>query len=167
MNRPRLMLAAALGGCLTLALAASSGQDSAGKVILLNVSQGQLPGDTGLDDKTFPEIVANVSELGGKGLKIAFAAGDSFGSKTGTNKNWKRFALLRFDAVNTSKADVKLELVVVHARSTSYQTRVAMPIKLKPGKNEVKVGIDEMTNVNGSAPNLADVVKWYISAVDK
>jgi hypothetical protein len=40
---------------------------------------------------------------------------------------------------------------------------VVVPIKLKPGKNEVKIGIDEMTNVNGSAPNLAKVVKWYIN----
>ncbi len=37
-----------------------------------------------------------------------------------------------------------------------------IPIRLKPGKNEVKLGIDAMTNVNGSAPDLANVIRWFI-----
>src|SRR5262249_27025942 len=81
----------------------------------------------------------------------------------GANKDWKRFALFRCDAFNPSEKDVKLELAVVHSRSTNYQTRVIVPLRLRPGKNEVKIGIDEMLNVNGSAPNLANVVRWYIS----
>src|SRR5213075_2779337 len=60
------------------------------------------------------------------------------------------------------KEAVALDLTVVHSRSTSYQTRVVVPIKFKPGKNEVTIGTDEMTNVNGSAPNLASVTRWYI-----
>jgi hypothetical protein len=40
---------------------------------------------------------------------------------------------------------------------------VAHPIKLKPGKNEVKIGMDELANVNGSAPDLAHVTRWYIN----
>jgi hypothetical protein len=135
--------------------------------MLLNVSKGNLPTDTGLDDKTRPEIVDNVKEIGGKALKVAFAAGDSFGTVAGANKNWKRFSLFRFDALNPAATPVKLELTVVHARSTSYQTRVVMPIKLKPGRNEVKIGIDEMTNVIGSAPALDNVVKWYINDADR
>jgi hypothetical protein len=164
-HRRKLFLAAT--GCLVLGWALALGQESSPKSILLNVSKGQLPPDTGLDDKTTPEIVDNVKELPGKALKVAFAAGDSFGSKTSAGKDWKRFAFFRFDAFNPGKAGVALELVVVHARSTSFQTRVVMPIKLKPGKNEVKIGIDEMTNVNGSAPNLAKVVKWYIADADR
>src|SRR5438045_1248432 len=119
--------------------AATPGGAPGQKAVLLNVSAGQLPGDTGQDDKTFPEIVES-KELGGKALKVAFNKGDSFGSKTGNNKNWKRFAFFRFDAVNPSAKAVNLELTLVHGRSTSYQTRVVMPIKLKPGKNEVKLG---------------------------
>jgi hypothetical protein len=158
----------ALSGCLALGLALAVGQESSSKAILLNVSKGNLPTDTGMDDKTKPEIVENFKELGGrKALKVAFAAGDSFGARAGANKNWKRFALFRVDAFNASANPVKLELTVVHARSTSYQTRVVMPIKLKPGKNEVKIGIDEMANVNGSAPALDNVVKWYILDLEK
>ena len=83
-------------------------------------------------NKTKPEIVTNVPELGGKALKIPFAPGDSFGGRAGAHSNWKRFALFRFDAVNPSKNAVKLELTVVHARSTSYQTRVVMPSSRTP-----------------------------------
>src|SRR5262249_35475854 len=153
-----------LTGLLAVGMASSTGQAPAPaqgaqpKLYLLQVSKGQLPTDTGMDDKTKPEIVDNYKELGGgKALKIAFAAGDSFGIRPGQPKNWKQYALIRFDVFNTSKDPVALELVVVHARSTNYQTRVVHPVKLKPGKNEVKIGVDELANVNGSAPDLARV----------
>ena len=156
-----------LAGCALLPFADASGQAQGPKAVLLNVSKGQLPGDTGQDGKTFPEIVTDAkNELtGGKMLKIAFAPGDSFGSKAGANKNWKRFTLFRFDAL--AKEPITLDLTVVHGRTTSYQTRVDVPIKLKPGKNQIKIGIDEMSNVNGSAPDLNNVLKWYIGDVNK
>src|SRR5436309_11267665 len=124
-------------GCLALGIVSSPGQAPANKVFLLNVSKGQVPSDTGQDDKTKPEIVTNHPELGGKALKVAFAKGDSFGGRVGANKNWKRFAQFHFTAFNPSNEAVKLELAVAHGHSTSFQTRVAMPIKLKPGKNDV------------------------------
>ncbi|MBY0528513.1 MAG: hypothetical protein K2R98_34300 [Gemmataceae bacterium] len=165
MIHPRLIIVPLAIGCLSLALAPSSGQPPAGqKVYLLNFGKGQIPSDTGLDDKTTPEIVDS-KELGGKALKVAFAAGDSFGAKAGAAKNWKPFSALRFDVFNPSQGAVALELNVIHGRSTNYQTRVVVPIKLKAGKNEVKIGIDELTNVNGSAPDLANVVRWYIGDV--
>src|SRR6516162_555038 len=108
------------------------------KAVLLNVSAGQIPGDTGMDDKTKQEIV-ELKELGGKALKVPFAPGDSFGGNAGANRNWKRFAFLRFDVFNPSSALVALEVDVAHSRSSSYQTRVAVPVKVKPGKNQVKL----------------------------
>jgi hypothetical protein len=164
--RPTLAALALLGGAALLAVAPSRGQPPAPKLVLLNVSKGQLPSDTGMDDKTHPEIVDGVKELDGKAMKVAFAKGDSFGGKVGASlKNWKRFAAFRFDAVNPAQETVTLELAVSHARSTSFHTRIAVPIKLKPGKNEVKIGIDEMTNENGSAPDLANVTRWYLNDI--
>jgi hypothetical protein len=160
-------LLALLGGGLALGVSASLGQNAGGKTYLLNVGQGQLPPDTGQDDKTKPAIVTNVKELGGKALKVPFAPGDSFGARAGAVPNWKRFAFLRFGAFNPAAGPVALELTVAHARSAGYQTRVVVPIKLKPGKNEVRIGIDEMANVNGSAPDLAHVTRWYILDVDR
>jgi hypothetical protein len=149
-------------------LVPAAGQTVTGeKVALLNVSNGQLPADTGFDTKTVPVIVGDVKELGGKALKIAFAPRDSFGNKvSGPLGNWKRFARFHVDAVNPGASPVSLELTLVHARSGSYQTRVVVPFKLKPGKNEVSLPIDEMSNVNGSIPDLARVQKWYILDVD-
>jgi hypothetical protein len=163
MTRRWALRAAVLAGCLALGLASAPGQGPAPKAVLLDVGKGQLPPDTGQDDKTKPEIVEGFKGLGGgKALKVPFAPGDSFGARAGANANWKRFALFRFDAFNPAAQPVALELTLVHARSTSYQTRVVVPIKLKPGRNEVKLGIDEMTNVNGSAPALASVSRWYV-----
>src|SRR4051812_48943468 len=108
MTRRAALLTAALCGCLTLGPAPPPGQAPGGKLVLLNVSQGQVPSDTGQDDKTRPEIVDNVPELGsGKALKVAFAPGDSFGGKVGAGKNWKPFAQFRFDALNPGKQPVK------------------------------------------------------------
>lgn len=154
---PRLPLLLVLAAGLT-----AGAQDSA-RTYLLNVQAGQVPPDTGLEDKTRPEIVEGVKDLPGKALKVAFAPGDSIGSRPGLGQDWKKHAFVRFDAVNPGPADVALELTVIHSRSSSYQTRVVVPIKLKPGKTEVKLGIDEMVNVNGSAPDLSKVSKWYIN----
>ena len=63
-------------------------------------------------------------------------------------------------------APVALELAVVHARSAGYPTRVVVPVKLRPGKNEVRIATDEMTNANGSAPDLAHIVRWFILDAD-
>src|SRR5205823_6303801 len=121
--------------CLALAIAAPPDASSE-KAVLLNVSKGQLPSDTGQDDKTKPEIVDNFKELGGgKALKVAFNPADSFGGRVGSNKDWKRFARFRFDAYNPGKEAVSLSLNVVHSRSTSLQTRVVMPIKRRPGRS--------------------------------
>src|SRR5215472_4449725 len=105
-----LLLLLVLVGCLVLLPAPTAGQVPAEKMYLVNVSQGQIPPDTGLDDKTRMEIVDNFKDLGGgKALKVPFAPGDSFGSRGGGSTNWKRFAVLRFDAFNPSKDPVALE----------------------------------------------------------
>jgi hypothetical protein len=156
------LILAVLAGCVALPAGTAPGQEATQKVILLNVSRGQLPPDTGQEDKTHPEIVEDFKELGGKALKVPFARGDSFGGRAGSTTNWKRFAFFRFDAFNPEQEPVALELAIVHARSSSFQTRVVVPIKLKPGKSEVKLGVDEMLNVNGSSPDLAHVTRWYL-----
>src|SRR5689334_12377605 len=140
-----LLCCAAVGGLL-FPLAALGQADST-KEILLNVGKGQIPPDTGMDNQTKMEIVES-KELGGKALKVPFAPGDSFGIRPGPAKNWKPFVSLRFSAFNPAAGPVNLELALIHARSTSYQTRVSVPFTLKPGKNDVRLGIDEMTNVN-------------------
>ncbi len=161
-----MSLQSILAACLALvAVASSSAQSPVAKTILLNVSKDQLPPDIGSTDKTKPEIVDDFKGLGGKALKVPFDANDSFGAKAGANSNWKRQEFFRFDAFNPLKGGVVVELDVIHARSTNFNTRVVIPITLKPGRNEVKIGIAGMKNENGSVADLAHVERWYIADV--
>ncbi len=155
-----------LGSVAILAVALSSWQGSAAKTVLVNVTEGELPPDTGTDN-TVAEIVDDFKALGGKALKVSFAKNDSFGGKLrDSNKNWQRQRLFRFDAFSPAQGVVVVQLNFVHARSTDYRTRVVIPVRLQPGRNEVKIGIDEMKNENGSAADLADGVRGYISDLD-
>ena len=129
---------------------------------MLNVQQGQIPNDTGSDGATIMTI-EDCKELGGKALKVVFAKNDSFGDRQARVKNWKQFISLQFNAFNPSQQKVPLSLTVKHRRTTSFQTRVDFPFTLNPGKNEVHIGIDELTNVNGSTPDLSVVGKWYLA----
>jgi hypothetical protein len=137
------------------------GQTPSEKADLMNFAKGQTPSDTGSDKKIY--ALEEQSDLG-KALKVDFPAGDSFGDRSAKVTDWKRFAAVEFDAVNPGKENLKFGFNVAHRRSTSYQTRVEVPFTLKPGKNHVRLGIDEMSNVNGSAPDLAHVTRWYIAS---
>jgi hypothetical protein len=147
---------------LALAVLAAGGSAMARQEALFYAAQGQIPNDTGSDGAT-KMTIEDSKELGGKVLKVVFASGDSFGDRQARVKNWKPFIALQFDVLNPAKDDVRLTLTVRHKRTTSYQTRVDHPLTLKPGKNAVKIGIDELMNVNGSAPDLSEVGKWYLA----
>ena len=134
----------------------------AGKVALLSFAQGQLPNDTGSDGLTKFSIEEN-KELGGAALKVDFAPSDSVGVRSVSIKNWKPFTTVEFSVFNPTGEKINLGFNVAHKRSTSFQTRVEAVVALKPGRNDVRIGVDEMLNINGSAPDLANVVRWYIA----
>ena len=159
--RTSLLLLAAAG--LIVATASAPGQPPASRAYLLNVSRMQTFTDIGSDDKTKPELVEDFKELAGKALKVAFFKGDSVGDRVAKVKNWKPFATLRLTVFNPGKDTVTLGLNIFHARSTNYATRIEVPVVLKPGKNEVTIGIDELQNTNGSAPALTDIRRWYFA----
>jgi hypothetical protein len=162
--RTLLMLPAAVG--LIVVTVPSPGQAPASKAYLLNASKGQRFTEVGSDDKTKPEVVDDFKELGGKAVKVAISAGDSVGDRVAKVKNWKPFATWRATIFNPGKDTVKLGLNIFHARSTNYATRIEHPIVLKPGKNEVTIGIDELQNTNGSAPALNSIVRWYFADME-
>ena len=64
---------------------------------LLDFDKGQMPNDTGSDGATTYSI-EDSKELGGKVLKVVFAAGDSVGVRSSRVKNWKPFVSLEFEA---------------------------------------------------------------------
>ena len=154
-----------LTGVLLLAAAMSAREAWARKDALLNVTAGQIPNDTGSDGATKMTIEDN-AQLGGKALKVVFAPGDSFGVQSSKVRNWKPYITLEFEVLNPEKGDVGLQFNVKHKRTTSYQTRVEYGFTVKPGKNSIKIGLDEMSNVNGSAPDLSDAQRWYINPTE-
>ena len=152
-------------GLLVLLAALSACKAWACKDALLNVTGGQIPNDSGSNGAT-KMTIENNAQLGGKALKVVFAPGDSFGVRSSKVRNWKPYITLEFEVFNPEKGDVVLQFNVRHKRSTSYQTRVEQGFTVKPGKNSIKIGLDEMANVNGSAPDLSDAQRWYINPTE-
>jgi len=132
---------------------------------LLAPSQGQIPSDTASDGQT-KFAMEDVAALGGRALKVIFAPGDTFGDRMARVTNWKPFTALEFAALNPSQADVALTLVIRHQRTAGFPTRVDVPFVLKPGRNDVSLPIGDMTNTNGSAPDLAHVLRWYVATAE-
>ncbi|MFT4548629.1 MAG: hypothetical protein ACI8XO_004881 [Verrucomicrobiales bacterium] len=153
----------ALAGYLgSAALGQAPVRPSSSSATLLNVSGGAIPNDTGSGGLTKMSI-QELDALGDKALKVDFAAGDSFGDRSSKVKNWTAFESIQFQIFNPGNSKAILEFNVKHSRTSSYQTRVVWPIELKPGKNAVAIPIGELTNVNGSSPDLAKVIRWYIA----
>jgi hypothetical protein len=131
---------------------------------LLNIDEGQLPTDTGSDKTTFS--LEDSTGLGGRALRVVYATGDSFGDRIAKVTDWKPFTSLEFTAYNPGPQDVRLVLTVKHKQTTSFPTRVDIPITLSPGKSNVRIPINTLRNVNGSAPDLGNVVRWYLACED-
>lgn len=164
MNRQCLLSVVIVSlACGLIALA----QPADEKVYLLHVTDGQLPPDTGLDGKTTPVIVDAYEPLGGKALQVAFAAGDSIGGRLTRHASWKPFSHLRFDAVNPGKQPVKLDLNLIHAGTKNYDTRTVVPLTFQPGRNKIRLDLAELKNVNGSAPELGKMVRWYLADAER
>lgn len=132
------------------------------QVKLLDVSGGQLPNDTGQDDKTLLSII-DYPELGGKALEVVYAPGDSFGNSRAGESNWSNFLSFEFDAFNPGSSPVQLTFVIRHNGSVDYGTRVNIPINLSLGRNSFSFNINDLRNSNGSKPDLSSVSHWYLA----
>lgn len=134
------------------------------RVHLLCSSKGQLPNDTASENRTKLTIEDALPEIGGKVLKVVFADGDSFGMSRGASeRNWTPFATVEFVAFNPSSNDVELLFAVRHRGTMGFSTRIDVPITLRPGMSKIRLPINEMMNADGSSPDLAEVVHWYLA----
>jgi hypothetical protein len=84
---------------------------------------------------------------------VPIASPDSFGDRQARVTNWTGFACLQFDAFNPGQKNVPLMLTIKHGQTTNLQTRVDVPVVLKPGKSSVRLAIDRLVNTNGSRPS--------------
>ncbi len=128
---------------------------------LLNIREGQLPNDTAFESKTKLSIENN-NVLGGKALKVVFAKGDSFGVNKAGLRNWSSFTAIEFDAVNLTQSNVELTFTVKHAGTSNFRTRVDLPVRLRPGKNSIRIDLKKLKNNGGSKPDLSEIRHWYL-----
>ncbi|HEY4234611.1 MAG TPA: hypothetical protein VGM76_14350 [Lacipirellulaceae bacterium] len=163
----RLFTATALIAALLISAAASSRCLAADPAALLDVSKGQIPDDTGNGDGRTKMSITKSDELGGDALQVQFSAGDSFGDRAARVKNWKPFSHLSFDVFNPAAENVLIIFNVNHRETKAFATRVSREITLTPGKNNVRMKLDELTNSNGSKPELGEVVRWFIGVEEE
>jgi hypothetical protein len=163
----RLFSATALIAAFLISAPTSNYCLAADPAALLDVSKGQIPDDTGNGDGLTKMSITKSDELGGDALQVQFSAGDSVGDRVARVKNWKPFSNLSFDVFNPAAENVLLIFNVNHSETKAYATRVAHEITLKPGKNNVRVKLDELTNSNGTKPDLGAVVRWFIGVEEQ
>ena len=149
-----------VGGCV-LGVAWWTPVTHARREMLLDVTHGQQPSDTATD-KTFFNL-EECKALGGQALKVECPEGDSFGDRAAKVVNWRPFTQVEFIIFNPSAEIVTLSFNVKHQRSVNYPTRIDVPLRVAPGRNDLKVAISGMANVDGSAPDLDKVVRWYLA----
>jgi hypothetical protein len=65
--------------------------------------------------------------------------------------------------VNPGAKEIKLGFNLFHSGTKAFATRVVAPFVLKPGKNEIRIAVQDLKNTNGSPGNLAEVRRWYVS----
>ena len=149
-----------IGGCV-LGLALWTPVTQAHREMLFDVTHGQQPSDTG-SDKVFFNI-EDCKGLGGPALKVECPAGDSFGDRVAKVTNWKPFTQLEFSIFNPTFDPITLGYNIKHQRSVSYATRLDVPLRVLPGRNDLKISISSLTNVDGSAADIEKIVRWYLA----
>jgi hypothetical protein len=124
---------------------------------LLNVAEGQLANDTGTSQTTQQIVRMN----GQSWLQVDFAAGDSIGQNPPAIRDWQPFRQLRIPIVNSGKP-ATLNLVIRHAGSRDYRSRVDYPLSVPSGHSLGSVLLRELRNNGGDLPDLSRVNHWYI-----
>ncbi len=157
------LIALSIGFSLFM-LFASPARGAERRAALLDVGKGELPNDTALESETKLTIVDAPPELGGKALRVVFAAGDSFGVSRGAGlRDWRPFAAVEFAAFNPSPQVITLTFTVRHRGTTGFRTRIDAPLTFKPGKTVVRLKLRKLINVDRSKPDLSEVNHWYLA----
>lgn len=152
--------------CLLMAVALVWGEtnQAIAQTALLQVSEGELPSDTGLEDQSQMTIETGVAGFEGKVLRVEFAAGDSFGASGGIKvRDWSTFKTLEFSVYNPSDRAVELTLVLRHSASRSFDSRVDLPLTFGKGRTDTRIELAELRNNDGSQPRLSSISHWYLA----
>jgi Protein of unknown function (DUF1565) len=134
--------------------------DKLSKTYLLRGTAGELPSEVGNDSTKMTKLTS--SELGGTVVQIELI--DSFGQKNAAIGDWTTFSTLRLDIISKGAKDVEVGFNLFHSGTKNFGTRVVAPFVLKPGKNEIRIAIQDLKNSNGSPAKLSEVRRWFVSS---
>ncbi|MFT3883743.1 MAG: hypothetical protein QM703_29450 [Gemmatales bacterium] len=124
---------------------------------LLRGTQGEIPSDAG--DEATKATVGDNKELGGKCIKVDLR--NSIGVSKSNITDWKPYTALAFDMA--VEKDLTLIFTIRHAKTKDFANRVDREFQLKAGKNTIRFPIDTLVNNDKSAPDLENIVRWYIA----
>jgi len=153
----RLLAAIALP---LFALAVASAQPPERKSALLAVSRGALPNDT-----TDAEVsLDSKPEYDGTVLKVNFSKEwASFGQTRVSIPNWEGYNSIKFDVHNPTDNPVAVTLTIKHRNSKDFASRVDQSFIVKPGPSTFDFPLAELSNHDGTRPDLSLVKHWYIA----
>ena len=94
--------------------------------ILIDLDSGQLPNDTGLDNRTLLSIT-DYERLGGKALKVIYAPSDSFGNNNVGETNWGAFETFDFEVYNPPAMRIHLFMIVILSAAVACGNETKIP----------------------------------------
>ena len=150
------MLAALL--LLTSAVSAAEAK----KMLLLNVSGGEMPGDASAQVALSEE---HPEKPGGVTLKVTFA-GSAFGQSK--NRNWAGYRWMKFYAFNPGDKAVAAYLATRDKETTGWETRGDTSFTIAPGANNVAIDLGALKRNQSPKPmDLSSLTSWYFASEAK
>lgn len=147
---------------LAVTFASSSVAQPSPYISVLNLSQGELPNDTAMENATQLSIV-DFPPLGEATLRVDYAATDSFGLRNAGPNNWSLYSHFEFTVYNPSADEIDLSFVLRHGQSTDAQSRVQRRLALSSGENKISLTLSELLDRDGGKPALDQVRHWYLA----
>jgi hypothetical protein len=147
---------------LLLLLASTVSAAEAKKMLLLNVSGGEMPGDASAQVALSEE---HPQKPGGVTLKVTFA-GSAFGQSK--NRNWAGYRWMKFYAFNPGDKPVAAYLATRDKDTTGWETRGDIGCNIAPGANNVAIDLGALKRNQSPKPmDLSALTSWYIASEAK
>ncbi len=129
------------------------------KMLLLNVSGGEMPGDASAQVALSEE---HPQKPGGVTLKATFA-GSAFGQSK--NRDWTACRWMKFYAFNPGDKPVAAYLATRDKDTVGWETRGDVSFTIAPGANNVAIDLGALKRNQSPKPmDLSSLTCWYIAS---
>jgi hypothetical protein len=136
----------------------------AGREPLLIPHHGRYPRGTGLE---LPEsrVVWQFGDWRRRSrVTVELAPGDSFGATLWPLADWRPYHALLVTLDNPMPHALELELVLRDARGTDHASQVLWPLRLPPGRHELRCALGPLRQLNRQRPEWSAIRQWQLTA---